>query len=209
MPITVKLTQDFEDDGRFAPPGDGYHTAVLADIIDFGIQKSQYGEKPEMLLVWLVDEKNIDGQPKDVIQFVSKSLFKKKDKSAKLRVAVEALLGRDLTEQEAKSPEFDIEPLIGNCAKLLTEGYENAAGKTRTKILSVKKADSNKGVAIPHDFKRDYQKPVEDRWAARLGKTVSPAPPAPHRPSGRAAAAAVLQPAQPVFAGGTDDDIPF
>lgn len=204
MAIEIKISnQEFEDDGRFAPPSDGVHYSVLADVIPLGVRPGgMFGDKDESVLVWLTDEKNeVTGELKDQLQWVTNSLFRnaKTGKESKLRTAVRALRGgKDLTEAEQAAPSHDIEQYIGKTVKLMTQQYETAGGKLRSKIVATKEAPAGRELLVPNSYTRDHDKPVAERLATKLGAV--PAKPTP-KPSavkaaggGRAVAAAAYRP---------------
>jgi hypothetical protein len=62
---------------EYEPPKSGSHIATLSKITDLGIQKTNFGEKPQVRLRFDVAEKDSRGQQKFVTKTFTNSLHEK------------------------------------------------------------------------------------------------------------------------------------
>jgi hypothetical protein len=62
---------------EYEPPKSGSHTATITRITDLGLQKTQFGEKPQVRLRFDVEEKDSRGQQKFVTKTFTNSLHEK------------------------------------------------------------------------------------------------------------------------------------
>lgn len=61
----------------YEPPSSGTHVATLTRIADLGIQKTNFGDKPQVRLRFDVEEKDSRGQKKFVTKTFTNSLHEK------------------------------------------------------------------------------------------------------------------------------------
>lgn len=61
----------------YEPPSSGMHVATLTRIADLGIQKTNFGDKPQVRLRFNVEEKDSRGQLKFVTKTFTNSLHEK------------------------------------------------------------------------------------------------------------------------------------
>ena len=104
----------------------GLNAAVIAGIYDIGTHKFEWkgevSENPQVIIAIELEETQTDGdfkgQPFRIYKFASLYM----SKNAKLRKDVNAILGRTLSDAEARA--FDLESLVGtNCyVNLLEDG---------------------------------------------------------------------------------------
>src|SRR5262249_44848262 len=140
---------------QFAQASNGEHIAVLADIIDLGVVNSKFGAKPKLQLVFLIDEKDEEGELIRVSHFVNKSWWE----TSNLAKCIEALSDGALVD--------DTEELIGACCRIMTKQYTHpTTGKVYANILDIygMKPGTPK-LKIPLDFVRKKDQP------AKPGKT--------------------------------------
>lgn len=116
MPIIAK-----ESRREWTQPPEGLHQSVCVDVVDLGLVKTEWGEKPKVRLVFqlvLLDE---DGTEELCPDFDPPKRYEVRrdfglslsEKSA-LRPFLEAWRGRKFTKEELAG--FDLEKLIGvNC----------------------------------------------------------------------------------------------
>ena len=152
MAIIIKEKKnDFE---RVEP---GCYRAVCCDVVDIGVQKTNFGDKEMIRIHWLLDEKMTTGKyaekPFGAVRRYSKTL----SKNSKLREHLKSWRGRDFTDEELAG--FDIENIIGKCCQLnivaghndpITERYVDGV------MADVKGADPLK---IPEDYMRVCDRP--------------------------------------------------
>jgi hypothetical protein len=62
---------------EYEPPKSGSHVATLTRITDLGLQKTQFGEKPQVRFRFDVEEKDSHGRPKYVARTFTNSLHEK------------------------------------------------------------------------------------------------------------------------------------
>jgi hypothetical protein len=176
VPITISINQGKD----FEALSEGLHTLILADVVDLGIQETSFGPKHKIRFVYLSDEADSEGRTKYVFEKFTRSLHEK----SRLRPRVKELLGRDLSGDELKA--FDIETLIGSQRQAIIEHSEDKDGNTWANVKAFMKGAAPVKLTIPADFTRDKDKPADKR----KGKYE-----APKVGGGKAAAAAILKPA--------------
>lgn len=94
----------------FVPAPEGMHTAVCCDVLDLGMQETQWGNKRMVKVRWQTEDTMEDGKPFLIQKRYTASLHPK----ATLRQDLESWRGQRMTEDEAAG--FDLEKLIGiNC----------------------------------------------------------------------------------------------
>ncbi len=117
MPIHGKTIE-------YEKPPMGLNAAVIAGVYDIGTHKFEWkgetSENPQIVLAIQLEEEQTKGdhagQPFVIYKFASLYM----SKNAKLRKDVNAILGRVLSDGEAKA--FDLESLVGtNCYVTLIE----------------------------------------------------------------------------------------
>lgn len=115
--------------GDFINAPEGHTKFVLVDVVDLGWKPTNFGDKQMVKLVGEIEELMPDDKgPYLVSDRYNASLF---DKSH-LRIIVEALLGRALTEAEVN--DFDLDVLIGKCCTINVEHYTNDRNQTFANI---------------------------------------------------------------------------
>ena len=102
MPLVIK-----EQEGHFEPAPPGLHEAVCVDVVDLGMVDGKFGPKRKLKLVWQLKMRNKQGEPYQVRQSYTQSLFD----GSNLRRDLESWRGRSFTDAERKN--FDVEKLIG------------------------------------------------------------------------------------------------
>lgn len=107
MPVLVAEPQT-----DFQPAPAGLHRAVCVDVVDLGMQETQWGEKHKVRVVWQIEEAMENGRLFSVGQRYTASLHQK----SKLRQDLESWRGRPFTAEELRG--FDLEKLIGANAQL-------------------------------------------------------------------------------------------
>ena len=194
--ININSGKDFE------PVSEGVHAAVLAEVVDKGIQPTPFGDKHKVMLVWLTDEADEDGKTKLVFQSFTASLHEK----AGLRKAVKAIRGKDLGADEAN---FDIESLKGSQVQLVIQHNESNSGKVYANVQAIMKAKPGARVTVPSDFEFKLKDKTENAATAQQPRpSVGVGAGVKAAGGGRAVAAtAYSRPTNPAPI--TDEDIPF
>jgi hypothetical protein len=110
----------------YDPPASGSHTATLTKITDLGIQKTAFGDKPQVRLRFDVSEKDSRGQRKFVTRTLTNSLH---EKSNFVKFFTE--IGKPLPDGDV-----DTDKLIGT-RFTITLAHVRVDGKTKVRIESV------------------------------------------------------------------------
>lgn len=110
----------------YEPPASGSHTATLAKITDLGIQKTSFGDKPQVRLRFDVSEKDSRGQRKFVTRTLTNSLHEKSN-FAKFFVEI----GKPLPDGDV-----DTDALLGTKFTITLE-HIRVDGATKVRIVSV------------------------------------------------------------------------
>lgn len=155
--ININSGKDFE------PVSEGVHAAVLAEVVDKGMQPTPFGEKHKIMFVWLTDEADEDGKTKFVFQSFTASLHEK----ATLRKAVKAIRGKDIDGEN-----FDIESLKGSQNQLVIQHNEAANGKVYANVQAIMKAKPGARVSIPSDFEFKLKDKANDPPRTAAGQSA-------------------------------------
>ncbi|VVB52906.1 Uncharacterised protein [uncultured archaeon] len=145
---------------EFEKPESGQYLAILADIVDLGIIKTSYNNveksQPMTRFVWLLEVNGKDGKPLQVQARYNNNLYSAKGKESNLYKAIKQILGT------APPVTLDPETLIGSVRKLFVIREVSEKGDFAN-IMGITPAEAGKTVAIPTDFVRDKNKPVEQQ----------------------------------------------
>lgn len=145
MPIIARAPES-----KFTPAPEGLHQAVCVDVHDMGLQKTPWGEKHKVLIVWQIEQINDEtGKRFDVRNFYTLSLSEK----ANLRRDLECWRGRKFTEDELGG--FDLDKLLGaNCQLQIVHNLSDE-GKTYANIQAVVPFSAKLGPKLqPQDYVR-------------------------------------------------------
>lgn len=112
----------------YEPPASGSHTATLAKISDLGVQKTSFGDKPQVRLRFEVSEKDSRGQRKFVTRTLTNSLHEKSN-----FVKFFAEIGKPLPDDDH---DLDTDALLGT-RFTITLSHVKVDGKTKVRIESV------------------------------------------------------------------------
>jgi len=167
----------------FEKANSGMYHGILADIQDLGPVTTVYNRQSktqEMVrFIWVLNATGADGQPLTVAQKLGKNLHEKSN----LYKTVKQILNSPPPLQ------LDLETLVGQTRQLLvvreTSGTINTADyKDFSNVQGIVPAQANVTVAIPADFIRDKNKPVDQqiRNKKKGNFTQRPAAAAPQAP---------------------------
>jgi hypothetical protein len=143
----------------------GVFHAVLADIADLGLVTStfqgQTKTQPKVRFVWILENKDKEGKNFRVFQQLTNNLHEKSN----LYKTVKQILNA------APPTTLDPETLIGSVRKLFVQ-----QDGQYTNIMGIAPGDPGVTVAIPADFVRDKNKPVEKQAKTKYAaKQAAPA----------------------------------
>jgi hypothetical protein len=116
----------------YEPPKSGSHIATIARITDLGVQKTNFGDKPQVRLRFDVEEKDSRGQQKFVTKTFTNSLHEKSN-FAKFFVEIGNPLSGD---------DVDTDDLLGVQFTLKLKQIKTN-GKARIRIESIGPASGN------------------------------------------------------------------
>jgi hypothetical protein len=136
----------FNSGKQFQVAEEGNHQAVLAAFIDVGKSEGEFGEKDQVIAVWVLDVNDEEsGEPLIAVQYLTKSVHEK----ANLTKVVKALTG----SFPSLAFKFDdLMALLGRGATLALTHVEKE-GRVRSKIVLVSKPDAKaETVAVPEGW---------------------------------------------------------
>ena len=154
---------------------EGLHQAVCCDVVDLGLVKTEWGEKPKVRLVFqlaLFAEDGVELYNPDFTEVdkrfeVNRPFGLSLSEKSLLRPFLESWRGRKFTKEELEG--FDLEKLIGvNCQVQIIHNITDQ-GKTYANIQAV--VPLGRGMAKIHA--QDYVR-VQDRAATHSEGTVAP-----------------------------------
>lgn len=148
--------------GEFTPAPEGLWGAVCCDVVDLGMQESQWGESHRVEIRWqLEDDDPKSDKPYMVFRRFRLSLHEK----STLRPLLEAWRGRKFSAEELEG--FDLEKLIGvNCQVQVVHNIK-AGGETYANVQAVVKAAKG---STPLTVRGDYIRMQEREHRAELEK---------------------------------------
>jgi hypothetical protein len=206
---------------------EGQYQGVCVDVVDLGMQPTQYGDKHKCRIVFETEHEIInddDGTVKNAIvgKRFTVSLYK-----SNLLEFIESWRGRKLTKEE--TADFDTEQLIGANAMLQITHEQGSDGKTYDHIQSIMKLPRNMQPMKPSGSyvrvqDREQEQPQRNARSQQPQRNAQPArraatpAPAARRPAATAGARRTAPAPKPVeddfsdFPGALedeDDDLPF
>ena len=114
------------DKKTYAPAPEGAHNGVCVDVIDLGVQDTEWGPKPKLRLTFELETLEESGEPYRVSRSFTASLHPK----AKLSEIIGKWRGKAIGDNES----FDLNKLVGQSA-LLVISNKTDAGTGRTFAL--------------------------------------------------------------------------
>jgi len=150
--------------GDFTPIPEGIHHSVCVDLIDLGMQSTEFGDKHKLKLVFETAEMMTNGNPFTVSKTFNASLHAK----AKLAEFLTKWRGKPILENET----IDLGKLIGASATLVVTHMTNDQGRTFAVIDTVIKptAATKMKASGKYDPAAARQKLAE--YAAKDGRTA-------------------------------------
>ncbi len=142
-------------ESNFEPCPEGLHHAVCVDVVDLGIVKGAFGDKPKVRIVWQIEEENQKLRRFTARKQYTLSLHEK----ANLRKDLEAWRGRKFTEDELNG--FDLEKLLtANCQIQVVHDISDE-GTVYANVQAVVPAPKNVPKLVPLDYTREQDRPKE------------------------------------------------
>lgn len=184
-------------------PKMGVTDAVIADVVDIGIQQVEYqGEvkdQAKITIIWEIDQDHpeLDG-PFRIYKTVTNSLHEK----ATLTAILEGIRGKAYTDDERKEG-VDLDKLVGVPCQLVLQKATSKAGNEYTKIAAFMPAGEKK-LAISEHYAPSLK---ESYWISAFAlKNGAPTSAAEFA---EAAVRSNLDDFREAVAAAQDDDLPF
>lgn len=193
MPIVDNKGKTFEK------PDNGLFIGVLADVVDLGLQNTNYGPKKKVRLVWLLDAKDKEGNNYRVMQQCTASLNEK----ARLYAIV-----KDVLDGVAPPVPYELDNMIGKVNQLFIAREKSPDGTKEFSNIKAIAPAGGKTFAIPAGFVRQKDKPQNQNGVTTGGTQQAATQPAPAAPAQATAPAPAAAPAAAV-SGAVNEDIPF
>jgi hypothetical protein len=133
--------------GSYTPVPAGICQARCFQVLDLGLQASQFGTQHKIVIRWITPHLGDDGAPLSIREMYTLSL----DKKANLYKALKGWGGK------AADGDFDLEMLIGAPA-MLNIVHDEKDDKTYSNVDSISPGDAKTAVAIPGDLFSDFIK---------------------------------------------------
>lgn len=164
---------------EFTPTPAGPHSAVCIDVVDRGLQMTQFGAKHKIWIIWAIDEvEESTGKPFITLQSYTLSLHEK----SKLGQHLASWRGKPFTEEEKQG--FDVEKLL-HVPCLLNIVHNVNGGTTYANVDSIMPLPkSMQKVVAPDDYERhiernpskDFRSPnYEERQQQQAANQYEPA----------------------------------
>ena len=136
MPIIAS-----ENKTDYTPAPEGLWQGVCCDVIDLGMQTSQWGESHQVEIRWQlgcvgINGKEVENDPKTERPFIVVRRYRLSlHEKSNLRPMLEAWRGRKFNEEELKG--FDLEKLVGANCQIQTLHAIKSSGGSFTKVQAV------------------------------------------------------------------------
>ena len=170
----MAIVVDINAKKEYEKLSEGVHVGVLADIVDLGIQPSQYGDKHKVRFVWLTDEEDSEGYTKRAFETFTLSPQCLTHEKAGLRKRLEPIAKENKIVLPT-SGKFDLDVFIGVNRQLVIQHNENAKGDVFANVSSTLPLKPGmQKISIPADFKR--KEGAATKSSKPAPKPVTPAP---------------------------------
>lgn len=142
--------------GDYSTAPEGLWSAVCVDVVDLGIVKTSFGEKPQIKIVFQLEERD----PKTDKRFlVSRRFTPSLHEKASLRQILSAWRGRQFTADEVV--EFDVERLIGANAQVQVMHAIGDEGQVWANVAAVVPPLKNTVKLVAENYIREIDRPKE------------------------------------------------
>jgi hypothetical protein len=152
-----------KESGDFKPHPEGIHPAVCLDVIDLGLQETEFQGQRRMVnklkLAFEIELRMEDGKPFTISKNFTASLHPK----AKLAEFLGKWRGRPVVPPES----IDLAWLLGACCTLVISHQQNMVGKTYASIDAISKPTKKLAASGHYDSVAARQRYAE--WKAKQG----------------------------------------
>lgn len=137
----MSLTAKDNGSGDYKLVPEGTHIARAYLLVDIGLQETNFGIKPKIVLGWEIPEEKLDdGRPMSITSIYTNSLNEK----ANLRRDLESWRSKRFTETELAG--FDLRNVLGKPCQI-TVVHNDSQGKTYANVTAVTAIP--KGLPVP------------------------------------------------------------
>jgi hypothetical protein len=134
---------------EYRPAPEGLHQAVCVDVVDLGLEKTQWGEKHKVRIMWQVDKHDEETNKRFIV--TKKYTISLHDK-ANLTRDLESWRGRKFTADEKSG--FDLEKLVeANCQLQVVQNLADS-GRTYANVQAVVPIGNGMNKMRPQDYVR-------------------------------------------------------
>jgi hypothetical protein len=127
MPIIAKDTGT-----EYRPAPEGLHQGVCVDVVDLGLEKTQWGEKHKVRIMWQIDKHDAETDKRFI---VTKKYTISLHEKSNLTRDLESWRGRKFSAEEKSG--FDLEKLLGaNCQLQIVQNLADS-GRTYANVQAV------------------------------------------------------------------------
>lgn len=188
---------------KYTPHPEGQFAARCIDVVDMGWQKTDYGPKYKVRVVFYcgeTEDREIEGEkvtmPLTISCFFTASLHEK----ANLRAFLESWRGKSFTSEEAQA--FDLEKMLGAAAFIQVTHNHASNGNTYANVKSIMRLPQGMTPpAIPSDYQRVCDRPDWEGPAPHPDMRTSTTQPDPSEPE--------IEDTTDYGAAEPEDDLPF
>ena len=149
---TMSIILKDESTSDWENPKVGMTAAICIDVVDLGLQSTEYGDKEQIKLVFQLDQERSDGKPMRIGRKYTKTLNEK----GTFRKDLKSWRGADLTAEE--KAEFDADVLIGAQAQVLITEFQKTDGTPGTSIGAITPPADDQDLKADEEYVR-----VQDR----------------------------------------------
>lgn len=149
MPIIAQKKK-----GNYSAAPEGLWPAVCVDVVDLGLQKTQWGSNYKVDIRWILDEQDPGIDPKSNKPYIVSNRYTLSlHEKSRLRPMLEAWRGRKFTQEELDG--FDLEKLIGANCQLQVVHNVAAEGEVYANVQAVVPMARNAvKLRVPSDYVR-------------------------------------------------------
>lgn len=158
--------------GDYETPPAGLHQAVCIDVVDLGLQPTQWGDKHKVRIVWIIEAQDSFGRPFKVFQTYTNTLGGGNKVSA-LRGALESWRGKPFTKEELEG--FDLDQVIGANCQLQVIHKAGDGGKVWANVQAIVPLGKHTPkMRLPADYVRVCDRPADQQPQRRTAPLNAP-----------------------------------
>lgn len=164
MPVNVRYEKP-----QYDPAPEGLHIAVCCDVVDLGMVDTTFGKKPQVRVMWQLEELNAKTQQRFRVQ---KTYTPSLNEKANLRKDLEAWIGKKFTAAQLdqfSTSGLDLEKMIGKCCQIQVTHKLADNGTVYSNVTAIVPLGKNMTAIRVQDYER-----VKDREGAKPQAPLDP-----------------------------------